>query len=629
MQPVATPSLDYVPGPDHLPSPDYVPEHPLSPVYVPEHEYPDYLVPLEDDEPIEDQPLSTDASSTALSPGYVANSNPEEDPEEDFEEDHTNYPADGGDGDDKPSDDDDTDEEDEEDHDDDKEEEEHLASTDSSAVPNLDLVPLGGDIEAFETDESVPTPRPPQTIIPFSQTRLRRARKTVRLEPPMSVSIKASIARYATPLIPSLPVLSPPLPLPSPFTTRSTDGGAPLGYRAAEIRMRALLPSTSCRTDILKADMPPRKRVCLTTSALRFKIGESSAAGAARQPGPALESNRRAPTTLEGVNQRVTDLATIVKQDTDEFYVRFKDPQDDRALFRARVNTLFRDRIDNHRIAMLLDREVMYASALTWWNSRVRAVGHDVAYAMPWTDLKRMITDKYCPKGEIKKLESEYWNLRESAKVERYVSGLLDIIHGGVKESKPQSMQETIKFSTEMMDKMLTVAEHQAENKRKFEDTPRNNQNQHLFKRNNVAQAYNARPGDKKAYGGTKPLSHVTTKEAEDKSKEKRLEDVLIVQDFPEVFLEDWLDQLKELYDKGFIRPSTSPWGAPVLFVKKKDGSFWMCIDYRELNKLTVKNRYPLPRIDDLFAQLQGSSVYLNIDLRSGYHQLRAQEEDI
>ncbi|GJT37976.1 putative reverse transcriptase domain-containing protein [Tanacetum coccineum] len=88
-------------------------------------------------------------------------------------------------------------------------------------------------------------------------------------------------------------------------------------------------------------------------------------------------------------------------------------------------------------------------------------------------------------------------------------------------------------------------------------------------------------------------------------------------------------EQLKELSDKGFIRPSSSPWGAPVLFVKKKEGHYGMCIDYRELNKLTVKNRYPLPRIDDLFDQLQGSSVYSKIDLRSGYHQLRVREEDI
>ncbi|GKF77261.1 hypothetical protein Tco_0229731, partial [Tanacetum coccineum] len=88
-------------------------------------------------------------------------------------------------------------------------------------------------------------------------------------------------------------------------------------------------------------------------------------------------------------------------------------------------------------------------------------------------------------------------------------------------------------------------------------------------------------------------------------------------------------EQLQELSDMGFIRPSSSPWGASVLFVKKKDGSFCMCINYHELNKLTVKNRYPLPRIDDLFDQLQGSSVYSKIDLRSGYHQLRVREEDI
>ncbi|GJX74040.1 putative reverse transcriptase domain-containing protein [Tanacetum coccineum] len=93
--------------------------------------------------------------------------------------------------------------------------------------------------------------------------------------------------------------------------------------------------------------------------------------------------------------------------------------------------------------------------------------------------------------------------------------------------------------------------------------------------------------------------------------------------------MKELADQLQELSDKGFIRPSSSPWGAPVLFVKKKDGSLRMCIDYRELNKLTVKNRYPLPRIDDLFDQLQGSSIYSKIDLRSGYHQLRVREEDI
>ncbi|GKA68594.1 putative reverse transcriptase domain-containing protein [Tanacetum coccineum] len=587
----------------------------------------------------------------------------------------------------------------------------------------------------------------------------------------------------------------------------------------------------------------------------------------------------------------------------------------------------------------------LQGNALTWWNFHVKAVRHDVAYAMPWKTLKKMMTDKYCPRGEIKKLETKMWILKvkgtdvmsynqkfqelvlmrdkifpeESDVVEKYVGGLPDMIHESVKASKPKTMQEAIKFATELMDKkILTITERQAENKRKFEDTSRNNQNQQQpFKRNNVAWAYTAGPGEKKPYGGIKPLcpkcnyhhdgscapkctnckrighsardcknrpaaannnqraqgtnqrvltcyecgaqghfrsdcpklkngnqgnragngnavarayvvgsagtnpnsnvvtgtfllnnryasilfdtgadrsfvstafsslidiipttldhgydveladgriiwvntlirgctlnflnhpfnidlmpvemgsfdviigmdwlakyhavivcdeklvrvpfgseiltfhgdgsnnghesrlniisctktqkyllkgcpiflAHVTTKKAKDKSKEKRLEHVPIVQDFPEVFPEDLpgipptrqvefqidlipsaapvarapyrlapsemkelSDQLKELSDKGFIRPSSSPWGAPVLFVKKKNGSFRMCIDYRELNKLTVKNRYPLPRIDDLFDQLQGSSVYSKIDLRSAYHQLRVRKEDI
>ncbi|GJW62749.1 putative reverse transcriptase domain-containing protein [Tanacetum coccineum] len=104
-------------------------------------------------------------------------------------------------------------------------------------------------------------------------------------------------------------------------------------------------------------------------------------------------------------------------------------------------------------------------------------------------------------------------------------------------------------------------------------------------------------------------LAHVTAKKAEDKSEEKQLEDIPIVRDFPKVFRKDLL--------------------ALVLFVKKNHGSFLMCIDYRELNKLTVKNLYSLPRIDDLFDKLQGSSIYSKIDLRSGYHQLRVHEEDI
>ncbi|GJV79030.1 putative reverse transcriptase domain-containing protein [Tanacetum coccineum] len=510
----------------------------------------------------------------------------------------------------------------------------------------------------------------------------------------------------------------------------------------------------------------------------------------------------------------------------------------------------------------------LLAGALTWWNTHVMTVTHDVAYSMTWVDLKKKMTDKYCPRNEMKKLEAELWNLKvigtdvvkynqrfqelallcvrmfpeEADKIERYVGGLPDMIHGNIVASKPKTMQEAIEMATELMDKRVsTIAERQAENKRKLENTSRNNQNQQQQqnKRQNTGRAYTAGSGDKKPYGGSRPLcpkcnyhhdgpcapkcykcnkyghiardcrdtgnanhinnqkgtgsgqkptcfecgvqghfqkecprlknnkgnrgnqagndrapakvyvvgnaganpdnvvaelgsfdaiigmdwlakyqavivcaekivripwknktliihgdgstqgnvtrlniisctktqkymekgfpiflAHVTTKEVEDKSEKKRLEDVPIVQDFPEVFPEDLpglpptrqvefqidlvpgaapvarapyrftlsemkelSEQLKELSDKGFIKPSSSPWGAPVLFVKKKDGSFRMCIDYRELNKLTVKNRYPLPRIDDLFDQLQGSSVYSKINLRSGYHQLRNKKE--
>nr|GEW16371.1 hypothetical protein [Tanacetum cinerariifolium] len=182
------------------------------------------------------------------SPDYVSGleypPSPDKDPKEAPEDDHADYPADGGDGDDEPSDDDDDDDDDSndedeepfEDEEDDEEEGEHLALTDSSVVPFMDLIPPTSNTKAFETDESAPTPGSPQTIIPFSHTRLRSARKTVRLEPPIL-----------------------------------TDTGAPLGFRAAKIRMRALLPSTFHRTDIPEADVPPRKRDFLTTPALGFE----------------------------------------------------------------------------------------------------------------------------------------------------------------------------------------------------------------------------------------------------------------------------------------------------------------------------------------------------------------------
>nr|GEW77325.1 hypothetical protein [Tanacetum cinerariifolium] len=316
IQLVAPPSPDYVPGPEHPPSPDYVPDpkHLPSPVeipYVPDPEYPEYLSPSDYEVPLEDQPLPADASPIAASPDYVADSDPEEDPEDD----QADYPADGGDGDDDPSDDDDDDDTDDEDLEEepfeDEEEEENLAPADSFAVPIIDLVLSAGGTEALEADEPTHATESP-IIIPLSQKRLRRARKTVRLEPPMAAS------------------------------------------------MFALL--------FLLSDSR-----------------ESFVAGAVRQPGPTESDLRRyrvehagywitntwdeivdtlmeiAPTTLKGVNERVTELDTTVRQRTNEFKTRFEEAQDDRALLRARVNTLFRDRPDHCCTAMLMDRKAMYA----------------------------------------------------------------------------------------------------------------------------------------------------------------------------------------------------------------------------------------------------------------------------
>ncbi|GJY31175.1 putative reverse transcriptase domain-containing protein, partial [Tanacetum coccineum] len=415
--------------------------------------------------------------------------------------------------------------------------------------------------------------------------------------------------------------------------------------------------------------------------------------------------------------------------------------------------------------------------ALTWWNSHKRTIGTEAAFAMSWRELMKQMTEVYCPRNEIQKMETELWNLNvkkndltaytqrfqeltmmctkmvpeEEDRVEKFIGGLPDNIQGNVIAAEPTRLQDAVRIANNLMDQKLkgyantrgqnvTRAYMAGNNKKKeyegtlpfcnkcklhhvgpctircgkcnkighltwnykvtnsttstqrgqmvnqrdvtcFEcgaqghyrkDCPKiKNQN-----RGNKARVPDARGkayvlggGDANSGSNTVTgtfLLNVTVKENKDKSDEKRLEDVPTVRDFPEVFpedlpglpptrqvefqidlvpgaapvarapyrlapseMEELSTQLQELSDKGFIRPSSSPWGAPVLFVKKKDGSFRMCIDYRELNKLTVKNRYPLPRIDDLFDQLQGSSVYSKIDLRSGYHQLRVRDEDI
>ncbi|GJW26167.1 hypothetical protein Tco_0039978 [Tanacetum coccineum] len=177
---------------------------------------------------------------------------------------------------------------------------------------------------------------------------------------------------------------------------------------------------------------------------------------------------------------------------------------------------------------------------LTQWfermetNSHVKTVGHDVAYAMTWTDLKKKMTDKYCPRSEIKKLVVELWNLKvkgthvlgynqrfqelallcvrmfleESNKIEKYVGGLPDMIHESVVASRPKIIQDAIEMATELMDKKIsTLAERQAENKRKHDNS--NQAQQQSPNRQNVAQAYAARTGERKEYAGTLPLCNM------------------------------------------------------------------------------------------------------------------------
>nr|GEU47264.1 putative reverse transcriptase domain-containing protein [Tanacetum cinerariifolium] len=366
----------------------------------------------------------------------------------------------------------------------------------------------------------------------------------------------------------------------------------------------------------------------------------------------------------------------------------------------------------------------LLGSALMWWNSHVMIVGHDATYVMTLVDMKKKMTDKYCPRGEMKKLESELWNLRVKSndvadKNKRYVGGLPDVIHESVVASRPKTMQEAIEMANELMEKRNnTWAERQAKEKLMTlpEAIKANSNNRRrgkipawltlrdLVKRNHTEGGNATSPAKVYAVGrvGINPDSNVITgtfllnnryasilfDTSADRSfvstafssqiaitpttldhycdvklADERLIglnsilrgctlnflnhpfnidlmpvelgsfDAIIglpltrqvefqIDLIPGVVpvarapyqlalfkMKELSDQLKELSKKGFIRPSSSPWGAPVLFVKKKDGSFRMFIDYRKLNKLTVKNHYPLPKIDHLFDQLQGSSL--------------------
>ncbi|GJV95307.1 putative reverse transcriptase domain-containing protein [Tanacetum coccineum] len=173
----------------------------------------------------------------------------------------------------------------------------------------------------------------------------------------------------------------------------------------------------------------------------------------------------------------------------------------------------------------------LLGAALTWWNGQIRTLGPE-AYAMTWEVLKKKMTDKYCPQGEIKKLEIELWNLKvkgndvpayterfqeltlictkfvanETEKVDKYISGLPDNIYGNVKSARPKTLDETIELANDLMDqKLRTYAERQSDNKRKADDSSRNNHGhqQQPFKGSNSPKVYNIGKGNRKPFGGS------------------------------------------------------------------------------------------------------------------------------
>nr|GFA82561.1 putative reverse transcriptase domain-containing protein [Tanacetum cinerariifolium] len=221
--------------------------------------------------------------------------------------------------------------------------------------------------------------------------------------------------------------------------------------------------------------------------------------------------------------------------------------------------------------------------------------------------------------------------------MEAFIGGLPQSIEGNVTASKPQTLEEAINIAQSLMDQVTkhTLVQVSSDHKRKFDDRRAFNNNNYRNNNNNN-------------YRNTNTNNRYNNHQPQHNQRKKLLKLMLphqlktIVKEFPDIFpkdlpslpsvrqvefeidlilrrepvarapyrlapseIKELSNQLQESIDQGFIRPSTSPWGAPVLFVKKKDGSFRMCIDYQELNKLTIKNRDPLPMIDDLFDQLQ------------------------
>ncbi|GJR50307.1 putative reverse transcriptase domain-containing protein [Tanacetum coccineum] len=439
------------PSPDYVPDPEKPEQAPLLLDYVLGPEYPEYLAPSDDEIPIEDQPYADAASPIALSSGYIVDSDPEEDPKDESKDAKRGHLRD-----------------------EDEDEEDHLA-----LQLYCCLLLYSSNYTIFRHDDEVdrllaiPTP-PPSPLTSLSSP------------------------------LPQIP--SPPLPVPSPLATSPTYAEAPFGFRAAGIRLRVasplpsptsppthhplpllppsspLLPLVDRKEDIREADIPPRKRLCLTAPTPRFEVGESSAAPAVRQPGLrllTLLTKEGASTTLEGVNARVIELAETHKRDTQDLYAHLEDAQDSRTRLSGRVDTLLDDRQFHQQIVMLIEDEARvsrkaWAQAMGCSTAKMASRRGTRTRTTPTTVTATATTTTPMTDAAIRALIAQELDM-----VEKYVGGLPDMIQGNVMSTKPKTIEEAVEMANNLMDQKLRTQ--------------------------NSGQAYTVGPREKKEYSGSLP----------------------------------------------------------------------------------------------------------------------------
>nr|GEX83594.1 putative reverse transcriptase domain-containing protein [Tanacetum cinerariifolium] len=688
-------SSDYVPGPEE---PEQAPPSPVYLPYVPKLVYPEYMPPKDDVFPAKEQPLPIAATPTADSPGYILEFDPngdlEEDEEEDPEEDPVDYPVD---------------------------------ST-VVALPAVDHVP--------SEEVTKPLPQIPSPLLPIPS-------------PPPDSPTHIEISESCLPLRKRLRFASP---TPSQEVRESSTAGA---ARQNEPTIARDDPYSLVREELYgfvdRVDVAPKELGYGITDTWDELVGAKNVTKRTTRstPTPALETTTSVTNAqLQAmIDQGVT--AALAARDA------ARNGNDSHTSGTGRPMQVARECTypDFLKCQPLNFKGTEGVVGLSQWFEKMESV-----FSISNCTVACQVKFATCALGEIKQLESKMWNLKvkgtdvvaysqrfqelalmcdrtfseEKDKVERYVDGLPDTIHGSVMETKPKTMQDAIEFATELMNKKINTWAERNGDKREYEGPkPRNPLivNTGANQRGNVcfecgAQGNSRREctklkdnnnrgnqvGNAKAQAkvyavgkaGANPdnnvvmelgsfdviigmdwlakyhaiiicaekivripfgdeilivrgdgssnkhenrlniisytktqeyltkgchvfLANITATKDEDKSKGKRLEDLPVVQEFPEVFPEDLpgipptrqvefridlipgaapvarapyrlapfemkelAEQLHKLTDKGFIRRSSSPWGASVLFVKKKDGSFWMCIDYRELNKLTI-----------------------------------------